>query len=100
MERGNAGADVGGVPGYEGRALRNPVGSVVRRDDVCCDDGAPEYMTGDDVSGAATAAAETVGLAVVVGTPNAALRGEFGFDDVWVSRWLRNCCRSSNVLRC
>jgi hypothetical protein len=103
VERGNAGAEVvGGVPGCEGRAFRDPIGSVVRREDVGCDGGSSGVASGDEVIGADSTATELVGLALVVGTPNAALqvRGEFGLDDRWVSRLLRNCCRSSSVLRC
>ena len=84
VDREKVGVEVtGGVPVREGRVLRTPVGSVVRRDDGGgAGGGAPGDVTGEDVSGAATTATELVGLAVVADTPNAALRGELEFDDV------------------
>jgi hypothetical protein len=85
VERVNSGGEViGGVPVCEGRTCRVPVGSVVRRNDGGCDSVAEGVVASGDDSGDGTTAAELVGLAVVVGTLKADLRGEFGLDDEWV----------------
>lgn len=81
VERGIIGADdIGGVPGCTGRGFRAAVGSVVRREFCGWVDVAGMFPVGD-ARGEETAATAPGGLSVLVGTPKAALLGEFGLDD-------------------